>query len=189
MKILIVICLCFASFGGLKAQVSDSTLVQDNLKHSPTKATLFSLIIPGLGQAYNKKYWKVPLVYAIIGTPLFFAIDQKREFENFKSAYLKRVDDNPNTIDYQYQDVYSNENMQSLIDYHRKNRDLMFVLTGLAYVINVVDATVDAHLFYFDIDDNISGIIRPDVQYLTMQRSFVPSLTLTLKFGKNHQQN
>ncbi|MCB0802314.1 MAG: hypothetical protein KDB74_04390 [Flavobacteriales bacterium] len=188
MKILIAICVFLVSYGSIKAQVSDTTIIDENISHSPTKSTLLSLAVPGLGQAYNKKYWKIPLVYAIIGTPLFFAIDQKNKFENFKSAYLKRVDDDPNTIDYQYQDVYTNENMQSLIDYHRKNRDLMFVLTGLAYVINVVDASVDAHLFYFDVNDDISGIIRPDVQYLTMQRSFVPSLTLSLKFGKKYQQ-
>jgi|SRR5690554_3768586 len=151
--------------------------------HSPKKATIMSLALPGLGQAYNKKYWKIPIVYAMIVTPLFFAIDQQQQFNEFKSAYLKRVDGNPNTADLKYKGVYSDNNLLSLIDFHRKNRDLFYVLTGVAYVLNVVDAAVDAHLYYFNVSDDISAIVKPDVQYFAQDRMLAPSLTLSFTFG------
>lgn len=152
-------------------------------KHSPRKATIMSMVVPGLGQAYNKKYWKIPLVYAAIGVPLYVALDQQSMFNEFKSAYLSRIDDDPTTVDRKYDGVYSNANLENLIDFHRKNRDLFYVLTGVAYILNVVDAAVDAHLYYFEVSDDLSGVFKPDFQYLAPQQTFVPSLTLSLKFG------
>lgn len=183
--VLLFLLLSSLSFG----QKADTTYIQDSLRHSPSKATFMSLAVPGLGQVYNKKYWKVPLVYALIGTPLYFALEQRRQFNEFKEVYLARVDDDPNTVDTKYMDVYSDENVLSLIDFHRENRDLLFVLTGVAYIINVVDAAVDAHLFYFEVNDDLSAELRPNVQYAQFQRSFVPSMTLSLKFGKNNRRN
>lgn len=187
MKIQPTILLIFISLilsSSLYSQQSDTLFIEDQeYKHSPHKATIMSMVVPGLGQAYNKKYWKIPLVYAAIGVPLYVAMDQQEMFNEFKSAYLKRVDDDPNTVDEKYDGVYSDANLLSLIDFHRKNRDLFYVLTGLAYVLNVVDAAVDAHLYHFDVSDDISGVFKPDFQYMAPQQTFVPSLTLSLKFG------
>lgn len=189
MKILFnLFILVFLSFGSLKAQQSDTVSVADTLlRHSPAKATFFSMALPGLGQAYNKKYWKVPLAWAAIATPLYFALDQRSKFEDFKSAYAKRVDDNPESVDTKYINVYSNENLLSLIDFHRKNRDLLFVLTGVGYALNILDAAVDAHLFYFDVGDDLTADIRPTFQYAG-PRLMVPSVTLSLKFTKKSRQ-
>ena len=63
--------------------ISDTLLLHPEKEHSPTKATLFSTVVPGLGQVYNKKYWKVPIVYAAIGLPLYFAISNHREFNKY----------------------------------------------------------------------------------------------------------
>ncbi len=189
MKRLIILTFFFAFTFNLLAQQADTTLVKDSLRHSPAKATLMSMAVPGLGQAYNRKYWKVPLVYAIIGTPLYFALDQRNKYEDFKSAYVKRLDGDASTIDTKYADVYTDQNLLDLIDFHRSNRDLMFVLTGVAYALNVVDAAVDAHLFYFDIDDDLSAQFKPTVKYSAFDRNFVPSLSLTLKFGKNNHKH
>jgi len=166
------------------AQAQDTTYIDSVPPHSPAKATLLSLALPGAGQAYNKKYWKIPIVYAAIGSAFYFARRQERSFSEFKDAYLARVDDDPNTIDDTYQNVYSNENLLSLIDFHRENRDLLYVLTVVAYVLNVVDAAVDAHLYYFDVSDDLSANIRPNFQFEPLQNQMIPSLTLSLKFGK-----
>lgn len=173
-----------------KAQQSD-TLIIDTLKetHSPTKATLLSLAVPGLGQAYNKKYWKIPVVYAIIGAPLYFAIKQRNSYNDFKSAYVARVDEDPNTIDSKYEKTYEDSELLSLIDFHRKNRDLLFVLTGLAYAMNVLDAAVDAHLYYFEVSDDLSARLKPSFQYSTQERFLVPSVTLSLKFAKKSHRH
>lgn len=152
--------------------------------HSPRKATLLSLAVPGLGQAYNKKYWKIPLAYAAIGVPLFIAIDQQSKFNDFKDALTDRLDDDPNTVDNQYQGSLSDQNLRSLIDFHRQNRDLFFILTGLGYALNVVDATVDAHFYDFDVSDDLSASLKPSVQFIMNQQFAVPSVTLSLKFTK-----
>ena len=186
--LLLLITTCLIKSG--LSQQSDTLMVNDTIqKHSPTKATLLSLALPGLGQAYNKKYWKIPIVYALIGTSLYFALDQQSQFNDFKDAYVKRVDDNPETIDEKFDGVYTDANLLSLIDFHRKNRDLMFALTGIAYALNVVDAAVDAHLYDFDVSDDLSGTIKPSFQYAQQQQMIVPSLTLSLKFTKKtHRQ-
>ena len=173
--------LVFCLSSSVKAQVADTIIIDSLPKHSPAKATIMSLAVPGLGQAYNKKYWKIPVVYALIGTPLYFALKQRESFEDFKDAYITR------NVDMQvdkYDGVYTNQQLLSLIDYHRKNRDLFFVLTGVAYALNVVDAAVDAHLYYFDVSDDLAGNIRPTFQYSAFDRQPVPSLTLSLKFAK-----
>ncbi len=179
-------------FGMLSSQAQDvNNTVADTLEirldpevkeHSPKKATLMSMALPGLGQAYNKKYWKIPVAYALIATPLYFAIDQQKQFKNYKSAYLQRIDPNPNVTD-PYEGIYTEDNLINLVDFHRRNRDLFYVLTAVAYVLNVVDAAVDAHLYYFNVSDDISGLIKPDFQYLD-NNTLAPSLTLNLTFGQ-----
>ena len=158
-------------------------------KHSPKTATWLSVAVPGLGQAYNKKYWKIPVVYAAIGVPLYFALDQQSKFNDFKDAYLFRVDDNPNTEDDKYIGVYSDDQLLSLIDIHRRNRDLLFLLTGVAYALNILDAAVDAHLYYFEVSDDLSASLKPSFQFAPNTMFLVPSLTLSLKFGKRNHQN
>jgi len=182
------ILLFFISNTDLRAQ-SDTLRIIDENTHSPAKATLLSLAVPGLGQAYNKKYWKMPLVYAAIGTSLYFAFDQQSKFSDFKDALSKRLDDDPNTIDTKYKENFSDENLRSLIDFHRKNRDLLVVTTAIAYALNVLDAAVDAHLYNFDVSDDISGVFQPDIQFIPEQRQLVPSLKLSLKFGKNDHRS
>lgn len=178
------------SFTFAKAQLSVTTKVSEEVQnHSPKKATIMSLALPGLGQIYNKKYWKVPLVYALIATPLYFAIKEQKQFNEYKGAYIKRVDDNPATVDLKYKNAYTNQNMLDLIAMHRKNRDLLFVLTGLAYILNVVDAAVDANLYYFDVSDDLSASIKPNIQYLSSQKMVVPSLTLSLTFSNNKNRS
>lgn len=179
------------SYHGLAQQASTMNMAIDSVPlHSPTKATLMSLALPGLGQAYNKKYWKIPIVYAIIATPLYFALDQQSKFTDFKNAYVKRVDGDSTTVDTKYSIRFPNEqDLLSRIDFHRGNRDLLFVLTGVAYALNIVDAAVDAHLFYFDVSDDLVGSIKPNFQYSQNQRMVVPSLTLSLKFAKKNRRN
>lgn len=178
-KAFILFSFLFISLSGY-SQLSDTLVIDTLPKHSPAKATYLSLAVPGLGQAYNKKYWKIPIVYALIGTPLFFGIDQQRSFNEFKDAYVERTKGNAT----KYDGVYSDDNLLSLIDFHRQNRDLFFVLTGVAYALNVVDAAVDAHLFYFDVSDDLSARLVPKIQYSNTNRAMIPSLTLSLKFAK-----
>ena len=185
MRIIGLLALILMLATSVRSQVAVDTVYIDSVPpHSPTKATLLSMALPGAGQAYNKKYWKIPIVYAAIGSAFYFAREQDRLFNEFKDAYVARVDDDPNTVDDKYANVYSDENLLNLIDYHRANRDLLYVLTAVAYVLNVVDAAVDAHLYHFDVSDDLSATLKPNFQFSPLQQQFVPSLTLSLKIGK-----
>jgi hypothetical protein len=143
--------------------VSDTLLIKPERYHSPTKATLFSTFVPGLGQAYNKKYWKVPIVYAAIGIPLYFAVSNNQEFKRFKTAYGLRIDGDALTVD-EFDGTLSEAAIKSNLDYHQRNKDLAGIFVGLFYVFNIVDAAVDAHLFNFPKNDNLSFNLQPDIQ-------------------------
>lgn len=149
-----------------------------SLLHSPKKASIYSAILPGLGQAYNKKYWKIPVIYAGFATLGYFIVTNNNKYQDYKDAYIARIDDDPSTVD-DYTDIYSDQDLVTLKDFYRRNRDLAIIGAGVLYVLNILDASVDAHMFYFDVNDNLSMRITPGVQYVqTMQ----PGLSLSLHF-------
>jgi len=164
---------------------ADSTMLQS---HSPVKASLYSAIFPGLGQIYNKKYWKLPLVYGGFGVLGYSVTFNQTNFSKYKNAYLDFSDDIPETQSYLkviggnlnpadfdpvlYPDTYDSkqeqwfkEQLEHNMDYYRRNRDLSYIgLVGL-YLLNIVDATVDAHLFDYDIGNDLSMKIEPRLMY------------------------
>ncbi|MCO6498759.1 MAG: hypothetical protein J5I47_00080 [Vicingus serpentipes] len=157
------------------------TLQVDSVKfHSPTKATLMSVALPGLGQVYNKKYWKVPIIYGGIGTSLYFAISNQKNYKKYRTAYGNRVDGNENTVASEEFDNYTDENLKSNMDFYQRNRDLSYIVAGLFYVLNIVDAAVDAHLFTFPKNDNLSFNLQPDIQ-LTQNNEITNGLKLVVK--------
>jgi hypothetical protein len=162
------------------AQQPDTLDIDTVPYHSPKKASLLSLAVPGLGQVYNKKYWKVPLVYALIGTPLYFALNEAKLYNEFKDAFIAESLNEP----HKYTDVYNANQLNSILENHRKNRDLFFVLTAAAYAMNILDAAVDAHLYTFDVSDDLSGVIRPSFQFDQSINRMIPSMTLSIKFAK-----
>ena len=184
MKRPLLITVFLLSFMLIKAQDTLKVMEDSIPKHSPHKATIMSLALPGLGQAYNKKYWKIPLAIAVIGVPLLIGLEEQSKFDDFKSALGKRLDDDPNTVDDKYMTSLSNQNLRSLIDFHRKNRDIFFILTGVGYILNVVDAAVDAHFYDFDVSDDLSATIKPTIMFHGLNAQASPSLTLSLKFTK-----
>ena len=133
--------------------------------HSPTKATIYSMILPGLGQAYNKKYWKIPIVYAGFGVFYYFISFNDKEYKAWQVAYIHTLTD-PDNLEppvNDYEKMYGDrpDILKDQRDYYRRNRDLTYILTGLWYLLNVVDATVDAHLFTWEIDESLSLKFEP----------------------------
>lgn len=158
--------------------VKADTLQVDSVKfHSPTKATIMSMALPGLGQVYNKKYWKVPIVYAGIGTSLYFGMSNNKNYNEYKTAYITRIDGGVEGPEFEN---ISDENLLSSIDYYKRNRDLSYIVAGLFYVFNIVDASVDAHLFTFPKNDNLSFNIQPTLQY-TQNNKLTKGLSLVIK--------
>ena len=169
------------TYAGLYAQQGDSinTKKKETL-HSPKKAAAMSAILPGLGQVYNKKYWKAPIIYAgLIG--LGYAVKYNNDnFQTYRKAYVYRVDNKPETID-QYEGRYSDDNLNTLQSYFQRNRDLSIVGCAAFYVINIIDATVDAHLFTFDVSDDLTLKIQPTTLAFT-NTGAVPAITLRISY-------
>lgn len=171
---------CIASNSYTQTLQSD-TIVLDSTKmrsHSPTKATLMSMVVPGLGQVYNKKYWKLPIIYGGIGTSLYFAFSNNKEYKRFKSAYLIRIDDDVATVD-EFEGILTDANIRSNMEVYRRNRDFSYIIAGLIYVFNIVDATVDAHLFTFPVNDNLTFHFQPSMQ-LTDNKNFSKGFSLII---------
>jgi hypothetical protein len=119
--------------------------------HSPLRATCYSAMLPGLGQAYNKKYWKMPVVYAAMGTAVGFIISNNRNYQYYKRQYVASVDGDPTTVP----EVEASNLFEIQEQYHRW-RDVSYMLLGAAYVLQMIDANVDGHFFYYDVSKDVS---------------------------------
>lgn len=134
-------------------------------EHSPHKATLRSLIIPGWGQAYNKKYWKIPIIYAGFGFIGYLAMTNRSEYLKYKDAlFYVPSDENPEPPN-EYYNIFTETQLQTGKELHQRNMELSFIIGGLWYLINVIDATVDAHLFNFEVSEDLTLQIEPDIKY------------------------
>ena len=149
---------------------------------SPSRAAFYSAVLPGLGQAYNKKYWKIPIVYAGIGIPLYFGIEQHQLFVDKRTAYTNRLAGDSSDIYLDQGNFFSNEALLESMDINRRNRDLMIIIAGAVYILQIVDASVDAHLFYFNVSDDLSIRYTPTFYYSERLRKPVQGLSLSLYF-------
>jgi len=138
---------------------SDSALVQakvakDPERHSPTKAAWRAAVLPGWGQIYNQKYWKLPLVYGGLGGLgywVYFNADQHRFY---RQAFLAKTDEDPSTID--PLPAFSESSVLQTKEYYRRQLDASVLFTVAFYGLQIVDAVVDAHLFHFDVSNDLS---------------------------------
>jgi hypothetical protein len=143
-----------------------------NRTFEPRKAAIYSAICPGLGQIYNKKYWKVPIVYAAVGIPIYTFFDNRLWYNRIRYA-LSVLSDGPNDPDFAAKLEQVNSRLQkwviegrteTLLNYRndfRKNMDYSILFTLLFWGLNVVDATVDAHLKGFNVNDNLTMQVKP----------------------------
>lgn len=140
---------------------------------------MYSAILPGSGQIYNEKYWKAPLIYAAMGTTLYLANWNQKEYLHYRNAYEYRTDGDATTID-DYDGIYTENNLITIKNYHQKNRDLAYIITAGIYLLNIVDASVDAHLFNFNVNDDLSFKLEPKILRLQNQNQYGLALTLYL---------
>lgn len=140
------------------------TLKKPKKEHSITRATVYSAIVPGLGQAYNRKYWKIPIVYAGFGATTYFIILNTTEFKKFREAYRYVANDETYPIDNDYVDRYTLQQLEDGMNTYRRYRDLSYILTFVWYGLNILDANVDAHFFDYDISDDLSMHWAPVIQ-------------------------
>ena len=114
---------------------------------SPARAAFYSAVLPGLGQAYNKKYWKIPIVYAALGTGVYFVVDNQQKYDRYRDAYKLRISGRPDEFDGTGDNPnISDDGLIRAQDIYKKNRDLALFITIGLYALNIIEANVDAHL-------------------------------------------
>jgi hypothetical protein len=164
----------------------DDLIIKDTLKSqkgainplAPAKAAFYSAILPGLGQAYNKKYWKIPIVYGALATGITVYVWNDNRYNLARDAYKRRLLGVTNGDIY---DKYSPETLINAQKSYQRARDIGLLVTIGMYVLNIIDANVDAHLKQFNVNDNLS--VRPDIipnDFTTNQQNV--GLTLNYRF-------
>lgn len=133
-------------------------------KKNPKLASWLSAGIPGAGQVYNEKYWKVPIVYSALGGSLYLINHNHRQYKRFLKAYQADNDDDETTVS-EFEGTRSADNVAHYKDQFRRNRDLAVISFAAIYVLNILDASVDAHLSDYDISDDLSFYTVPKVIY------------------------
>jgi len=125
---------------------------------APSRAAFYSAVLPGLGQAYNKKYWKIPVIYAGIASGVYFYIQNKTDYNRFRDAYKRRLAGFTDDEFYGTGTTAAISNNR-LIDAQRstqRNKDVSIIVSIGFYLFNIIDANVDAHLRQYDISDDLS---------------------------------
>jgi hypothetical protein len=150
--------------------------------HSPKKAALFSAVVPGAGQVYNKKYWKLPIIYGgFAGLAYAFNLNQRR-YVTYRNALKSRLDQDPSTVD-PYITMYSDDQLTTLYQYYHRYRDLTVIGGAALYLLNIVDAAVDAHLFTFNVSDDLSLNIHPTlINTATGRNPYTTGIGFNIKF-------
>jgi hypothetical protein len=154
--------------------VKDTTKLQEIDPLTPAKAAFYSAILPGLGQAYNKKYWKIPLVYGAIGTSLYFYLDNNKKYHTYRDEYKRRLEG------------YTGEDLKFLDDsrliagqkFYQRNRDLSALFVVGFYALQIIDANVDAALIQFNVNERLS--LRPEIYPDDV--TFKPNVGLTFNY-------
>lgn len=129
-------------------------------RNRPNQIALYSALLPGLGQVHNKKAWKIPIIYGGATMLVFGAMNANTQYLFFRDALFLEVDGDPDTIN---ETGLNESQIRRRVDFFRRNRDFFVILTGALYLLNVLDAHVDAHLREFDINEELSFTIKPSM--------------------------
>jgi hypothetical protein len=184
-RLVICLFLCFITMIPVRMLSQDMPLkaVKEPPRHSTAKAAVFSAVIPGLGQAYNKKYWKIPIIYAGFAVFGYFVVSNNKEFQKYKEAYIYTANGDTSYNPNPYIGKYNQTQLKEGMDFYKRNRDLSIILTGLWYTLNILEAYVDAHFFNYDISDDISMHVGPAAVNIPAATSApAPGIKVAFKF-------
>ncbi len=157
---------------------------------APSKAAFYSAVLPGLGQIYNKRYWKVPIVYAVIGTGVYAYTYNDDLYDRFRTAFKRRE---AGFTDDEFYDINGDNALGSPPDLdtddlerqqenYQRDRDLALVITIAMYALNIIDANVDAHLKQFNVDEDLSMDIQPYLDLDPITNNPIYGIAFTINF-------
>jgi hypothetical protein len=157
--LLLVTCLLCCSLPAAAQETVDTTA--GTPAHSPRKAMVMSLIVPGMGQVYNQKYWKVPIIYGAGGALVYFVGFNQLNYKKYRDANLEaQTTGQPVVVDGR---SLSASVLGTAQNYYRRYRDLSVFGVGAIYLLNVIDAMIDAHFFSYDVSDDLSLRVEPSL--------------------------
>ena len=164
----IFVCLTLPAFAQKEENLAfiegdDKTSVfQFNTKYPiPKRSAFYSALVPGLGQIYNKQYWKLGIVAGGLAAAGFFIQTNGAQYKSYRDAYIARIDNNDATVDTVYTNITQNADLLTLQNQSRQYLEYSVVFTTVGYALGILDAYVAANLRSFDIDDNISLHAKP----------------------------
>lgn len=179
---------CLTNFAQNTEDLQDEDIETDANKSvvmnplAPSKAAFYSAILPGLGQAVNKKYWKIPIVYAALGTSIYFYLDNDKSYKRYRNAYKRRL---AGFVDDEFYGegsipLLSNDALIRAQQTLRRNKELSLLITIGLYALNIIDANVDAHLLQYNMDKNLA--VNPFVDFDTPDSSAQLGLSINFNF-------
>ncbi len=167
------------SEGEILSDIEQTNAPIKTLKYSPTKAGLYSAVLPGLGQYYNKKYWKIPIVWGAIGTGVGIVLWNEKQYNRYRNAFVAEL----NGLPHEFSDIsgVTADVLGRTQDRAKRQRDYAIAITGLIYVLGIVDAVVDAHLYEQRNDPDLA--LKPTVIYDEFSKQNTKAgLSLILRF-------
>jgi hypothetical protein len=159
-------------------KVEAATVIRDPIDPlAPARAAFYSAVLPGLGQAYNKKYWKIPIVYAGLGIGMYFYLDNDKEYKRYRDAYKRRL---AGFEDDEFFGTINDDGLREAQKTLRRNKEISLLVTIAIYALNIIDANVDAHLLQYNVDDNLS--FKPHYKINEFDNTSDLGLTVNFKF-------
>ena len=148
---------------------------------APAKAAFYSAVLPGLGQAYNGRYWKIPIVYAALGAGVYFYLENDKQYDRYRSAYKSRLAGNftDEFVDENGNPIISTDRLIDGQEFYQRNKEISILVTLGLYALNIIDANVDAHLRQFNVSEDLS--MKPKVDFDPL--SGKPGYGLTLNYN------
>ena len=148
---------------------------------APAKAAFYSAILPGLGQAYNGSYWKIPIAYGGLATGIYFYLDNDKEYNRFRDAYKNRIAGREDEFNGKGDRVLvSTDRLISAQEFYQKNKEISLLVTVGVYILNIIDANVEAHLRQFNVDEDLT--LQPNLDFNSLTGKTNYGLTLNFNF-------
>ena len=143
---------------------------------APAKAAFYSAVLPVLGQAYNGSYWKIPIAYAGLGTGVYFYLENDEQYDRYRDAYKDRLAGRPD----EFEDRITTDGLIRAQEFYQKNKEISILVTVGVYILNIIDANVEAHLRQFNVDEDLS--VKPNLDFNSLSGKTNYGLTLNYNF-------
>ncbi|MGC4129448.1 MAG: DUF5683 domain-containing protein [Bergeyella sp.] len=161
------------------SDIEKSNAPAKTVQYNPTKAGLYSAVLPGLGQYYNKKYWKIPIVWGAVGTGVGITLWNDKHYHRYRDAFIAQL--NGQQHEFSHIPGITKEALGRTQDKFKRQRDYSIAVTGLIYVLNIMDAVVDAHLYEGKHDPDLA--LQPAVIFDEhSQQNSKAGLSLSFRF-------